>query len=215
MGHLKSSDILGLINRQKAEIEKLKERCSKCGEKTTKNTLSLQEILGDKIAEIERLHIENESLRTAGNSLKMHLENAEKEIERLTDTLYDADGVNLVNYWYQQCEMAENGCRNFEEENKNLKAEIEELEKKNADLQGHLTQMKMRYDNAKVDLASLNEKVDFVGNLEDIRKEIEVEAYKKFAEQLKKWFTVGYVYAPHYIETVTNNLVKEKVEASK
>lgn len=49
------------------------------------------------------------------------------EIERLKDILYDADGVNLVNYWHQQCKVAENGCRNFEEENENLKAEIERL----------------------------------------------------------------------------------------
>ena len=49
------------------------------------------------------------------------------EIENLRDILYDADGVNLVNYWYQQCKIAENGCRNFEEENENLKAEIERL----------------------------------------------------------------------------------------
>lgn len=49
------------------------------------------------------------------------------EIENLKDILYDADGVNLVNYWHQQCKIAENGCRNFEEENKKLKAEIERL----------------------------------------------------------------------------------------
>ena len=47
------------------------------------------------------------------------------EIEELKDILYDADGINLVNYWHQQCKIAENGCRNFEEENENLKAEIE------------------------------------------------------------------------------------------
>lgn len=53
------------------------------------------------------------------------------EIENLKDILYDADGVNLVNYWYQQCEIAENGCRNFEEENKKLKAEIKRLKEEN------------------------------------------------------------------------------------
>lgn len=53
------------------------------------------------------------------------------EIENLKDILYDADGVNLVNYWHQQCKIAENGCRNFEEENENLKAEIENLKKIN------------------------------------------------------------------------------------
>ena len=49
------------------------------------------------------------------------------ENENLKDILYDADGVNLVNYWHQQCKIAENGCRNFEEENETLKAEIERL----------------------------------------------------------------------------------------
>ena len=49
------------------------------------------------------------------------------EIENLKDILYDAEGVNLVNYWYQQCEIAENGNRNFDEENKKLKVEIKRL----------------------------------------------------------------------------------------
>lgn len=53
------------------------------------------------------------------------------EIERLKDILYDADGVNLVNYWHQQCKIAENGCRNLAEENETLKAEIERLQKEN------------------------------------------------------------------------------------
>jgi hypothetical protein len=46
-------DALDLINRQKAEIERLKERCSKCGEKTTKTILHLQETLAERNAEIE------------------------------------------------------------------------------------------------------------------------------------------------------------------
>lgn len=45
------------------------------------------------------------------------------ENENLKDILYDADGVNLVNYWHQQCKIAENGCKNFGEENKKLQAE--------------------------------------------------------------------------------------------
>ena len=49
------ADQLDLINRQKAEIERHKERCSKCGEKTTKTILNLQELLAEKNAEIERL----------------------------------------------------------------------------------------------------------------------------------------------------------------
>ncbi len=49
------------------------------------------------------------------------------ENENLKDILYDAEGVNLVNYWYQQCKIAENGCKNFAQENKNLKADIKRL----------------------------------------------------------------------------------------
>ena len=56
------------------------------------------------------------------------------EKENLKDILYDAEGVNLVNYWHQQCKIAENGCRNFAEENKRLQAENEMLRgSKNSD----------------------------------------------------------------------------------
>ncbi len=42
---------LDLIDRQKAEIESFRENCTKCGEKTTKVILSLQEVLGTARAE--------------------------------------------------------------------------------------------------------------------------------------------------------------------
>lgn len=44
-------DALDLINRLQAENERLKEHCSKCGEKTTKTILNLQELLGTAKAE--------------------------------------------------------------------------------------------------------------------------------------------------------------------
>lgn len=53
---------------------------------------------------------------------RLKLENA-----NLRDMLYDSEGVNLVDYWYQQCQIAENGCRNFEEENQNLRQKIMQL----------------------------------------------------------------------------------------
>ena len=62
------------------------------------------------------------------------------EIENLKDTLYDAEGVNLVNYWYQQCEIAENGNRNFDEENKKLKAENEKLKNENDSMRKDIAQ---------------------------------------------------------------------------
>ena len=49
---------LDLINRQKAEIEKHKKRCSCCGEKTTKTIINLQELLAKQRAAIERLEKE-------------------------------------------------------------------------------------------------------------------------------------------------------------
>ena len=42
---------LDLINRQKAEIERQKEYCSKCAERTTKAMIGLQETLGTARAE--------------------------------------------------------------------------------------------------------------------------------------------------------------------
>ena len=74
------------------------------------------------------LYEDDRDCLSALNKPVLNLINRQKaEIESLKDILYDADGVNLVNYWHQQCKIAENGCRNFEEENKKLKAEIERL----------------------------------------------------------------------------------------
>ena len=70
----------------------------------------------DAADHIERLCEENNFLKA--------------EIKRLKDILYDDDGVNLVNYWHQQCKIAENGCKNFAEENESQKAEIKRLKKK-------------------------------------------------------------------------------------
>ena len=48
--------------------------------------------------------------------LKKKIKEQERKIEDLEDALYDGDGVNLVNYWYQQCQIAENGLRNYARE---------------------------------------------------------------------------------------------------
>ena len=70
---------LDLINHQKAEIERLREA------KVVFETVDYSSgDLEEALKEIDRLKVENESLRMAGNSLKMHLKNAEKEIESLT-----------------------------------------------------------------------------------------------------------------------------------
>ena len=95
------------------------------------------------------------------------------EIENLKDTLYDAEGVNLVNYWYQQCEIAENGNRNFDEENKKLKAENEKLKNEN--------------DSMRKDIAQSVKELKNFGVLydKDISKS-QAEAIKEFWGKLKK-----------------------------
>lgn len=46
------------------------------------------------------------------------------ENEKLKDQLYDGEGVNLVNYWIQQAKIEENGHRNCQAENEQLRAEL-------------------------------------------------------------------------------------------
>ena len=63
-----------LINRQKEDLDV---------------DLNIMNRQNDEIwelkAEIDRLKVENESLRMAGNSLKIHLKKAEEEVERLRE----------------------------------------------------------------------------------------------------------------------------------
>lgn len=44
------------------------------------------------------------------------LREAAYAIENLESMLFDGEGVNLVSYWEQQCQIAENGLRNATEE---------------------------------------------------------------------------------------------------
>ena len=75
-----SQAVLDLINRQAAEIDNLRKA------KVVFETVDYCEgDLTDALEEIDRLKIENESLRMAGNSLKIHLKKAEAEIERLRE----------------------------------------------------------------------------------------------------------------------------------
>ena len=60
-------------------------------------------------AELDNLKVENQSLRTAGNSLKMHYEEAQAEIERLKECpkcVYEYDG-EIMEYCVQS------PCSNF------------------------------------------------------------------------------------------------------
>lgn len=124
---------------------------------------------------------------------------AEKEINRqkaetenLKDILYDADGVNLVNYWHQQCKIAENGCRNFEEENENLKAEIERLKT-------HLEELADEVEDKMTYMCGCKNCIETVKRIikDDVKpfdmycdscnhcKHREIEAVKEFAARLR------------------------------
>lgn len=83
-------DALDLINRQKAEIVKYKENCSKCGEKTAKVIHNLQELLGKQKAEIKRLTTLAELGNMRANdyrAMRDKLKAANAEIERLKKAL--------------------------------------------------------------------------------------------------------------------------------
>ena len=69
-------NLFDLINRQKAIIEK-SEKVEHFADKTIETAN----------AEIENLKVENQSLRSAANSLKMHYEEAQAENERLKNIL--------------------------------------------------------------------------------------------------------------------------------
>lgn len=81
---------LDLITRQQAIVEK-SEKVEYFADKTI---VTLQ-------AENERLEVENQSLRSAANSLKMHYEEAQAEIERL-NKVYQANQqlINALNKSY-------------------------------------------------------------------------------------------------------------------
>ena len=68
------------------------ERSADCIYTVLKNALDL---ITRQQAEIENLKVENQSLRTAGNSLKMHYEEAQAEIDKLKECpkcVYEYDG---------------------------------------------------------------------------------------------------------------------------
>ena len=66
-----------------------------------------------------------DALRDAATALST----LQAENEKLKDQLYDGEGVNLVNYWMQQAKIEENGHRNCQAENEELRAELERMKK--------------------------------------------------------------------------------------
>ena len=128
---------------------------------------------------INRQKEENEQSILNLTSLQNNLTDLQAENENLKDVLYDADGVNLVNYWYQQCKIAENGCRNYGEENKNLKAEIERLKDILICFMGALSKVRNIDDIESISAIPLMTELN-----KGIRAEIKAEAYKEFVEKL-------------------------------
>ncbi len=118
------------------------------------------------------------------------------EIENLKDILFDAEGVNLVSYWHQQCKITENGCKNYAKENKNLKAEIERLQKEN-------TILSQNADTAFQD--GLNEAQDLYA--EQVKAEIKSEAYREFADIVLSLFP-----ADKNHTTISRFTIKQKLK---
>lgn len=101
-----------LINRQKAEIEKHKKRCSCCGEKTTKTIINLQELLAEQKAEIERcvdtLCKKEDMVQLIAEERQQYydeLQIAKAEIENLKERLSHAVGIDNTK---------QNGCFPFD-----------------------------------------------------------------------------------------------------
>ena len=115
--HIKRlKDDLNLANEdvelKKSEIEKHKERCSKCGNKTTKTILNMQEIFAEQCLEIERLKVEIDRLKSMNQSkldmihdLQTSTEEIKPKIENKTikEFAKGLDKTLLIYYKDDQC----------------------------------------------------------------------------------------------------------------
>lgn len=82
------------------EIIKSLKFCEDC---SANINIDIIDLITRQQAENENLKVENQSLRTAANSLKMHYEEAQAEIERLEKVLNGRDQlVNALNKCYKQ-----------------------------------------------------------------------------------------------------------------
>ena len=111
-------------------------RTNDCMSKLHVNTLDL---INRQKTENENLKVENQSLRSAANSLKMHYEEAQAEIERL-NKVYQANQqlINALNksYFLAKTEAYKECIEKIKEEIKqalesNYKARAERIEKHN------------------------------------------------------------------------------------
>lgn len=126
--------------------------------------------------------------------------------ENLKDILYDDEGVNLVNYWHQQCKIAENGCKNFSEENKNLKAENERLKNILICFMGALGKVRNIDDIESISQIPIMTELN-----KGIRAEIKAEAYKECLEKIEQRDVSESDFYIMVKKTEFDNLLKEKV----
>jgi len=94
------------------DIEKLIEQANRFGMELKRDGGEFEYSIGEKFLDyataLSTLQAENESLK---------------------EKLYDGEGVNLVDYWMQQAKIEENGHRNCQAENEELRAELERMKK--------------------------------------------------------------------------------------
>ena len=88
------------------EIIKALEYCKDC---SANLNVEIIDLITCQQAEYENLKVENQSLRTAGNSLKMHYEEAQAEVERLKREL-DLVIENSISARYPHCVLCGNGA---------------------------------------------------------------------------------------------------------
>ena len=96
------------------EIIKALEYCKDC---SANLNVEIIDLITRQQAEYENLKVENQSLRTAANSLKMHYEEAQAEVERLKREL-DLVIENSISARYPHCVLYGNGAiltKSFEE----------------------------------------------------------------------------------------------------
>lgn len=98
------------------EIIKALEYCKDC---SANLNVEIIDLITRQKAEIENLKVENQSLRGAANSLKMHYEEAQAEIERL-NKVYQANQqlINALNksYFLAKAEAYKEFANKLEEE---------------------------------------------------------------------------------------------------
>lgn len=102
-----------------------------------------EQVMADAATALSTLQDENTKLRDSRDRWKKcaeqfsagvdqrdkETEKLRAENEKLKDQLYDGEGVNLIDYWMQQAKIEENGHKNCQAENEQLRAELERVKR--------------------------------------------------------------------------------------